>query len=159
MCEEIQASGNFFISKTKDGKYRLKFTLFDNDSISVEQLQARQIMLLSFLLDLHQGRDCLDVGSLHIHNTREVQGVAHLSCGAEKARESVQVHKCAGDFVCYLQQKEYKWAEQVKKTFSEQDIRMLDYALTYVKKAGIAQFEEELLSIKQVFQTENHNHG
>ncbi|TGY50807.1 MULTISPECIES: hypothetical protein [Rodentibacter] len=68
-------------------------------------------------------------------------------------------HKCVGDFACYFQQKEYKWAEQVKKTFSEQDIRMLDYALTYVKKAGIAQFEEELLSIKQVFQTNNVHHS
>lgn len=104
MCETIQASGRFFIRKTKDGKYRLQFTLFDNGATSVERLQARQIMLQSFLLDLHQGRDCLDVGSVCIHNTREVRGVAHLSCGEEKVRESVQVHKCVGDFVCYLQQ-------------------------------------------------------
>lgn len=33
MCETtIQASGKFFLRKTKDAKYRLSFTLFDNGS-------------------------------------------------------------------------------------------------------------------------------
>ena len=47
MCETaIQASGKFLLRKTKDGKYRLSFTLFYDDSTSAEHLQARQIVIV-----------------------------------------------------------------------------------------------------------------
>ena len=103
MCETaIQASGKFLLRKTKDGKYRLSFTLFDNGSTSVEHLQARQILLQSFLLDLHQEKNCLDVGHVCIRNTDEVLAAARQFYDARKAQESVQVRECVGDFVNFL---------------------------------------------------------
>ncbi|MBN6077002.1 hypothetical protein HYE59_05490 [Aggregatibacter actinomycetemcomitans] len=102
MCEAIQASGKFFIRKTKDGKYRLSLTLFDDGSTSVERLQARQILLQSFLLELHQEKNCLDVGRVCIRNSREAPGVVSPSCDEEKAQEFVQERECVGDFVHFL---------------------------------------------------------
>ena len=103
MCETaIQASGKFFLRKTKDGKYRLSFTLFDNGSTSVERLQARQILLQSFLLDLHQEKNCLDVGHIYIRNSAEVLAAVCPSCDEEKAQESVQARECVSDFVHFL---------------------------------------------------------
>ncbi|CBY86186.1 hypothetical protein [Haemophilus influenzae] len=85
MCETaIQASGKFFLRKTKDGKYRLSFTLFDNSSTSVEKIQARQILLQSFLLDLHQEKNCLDVGHVCIRNSDEVLASVHSLCDDER---------------------------------------------------------------------------
>lgn len=103
MCETaIQASGKFLLRKTKDGKYRLSFTLFDNGSTSVEHLQARQILLQSFLLDLHQEKNCLDVGRVCIRNSDEVLAAARQFYAARKAQESAQVRECVGDFVNFL---------------------------------------------------------
>lgn len=104
MCEAVQASGKFFIRKTKDGKYRLSLTLFDDGAISVERLQARQILLQSFLLDVHQGQDCLDVGRVCIRNNAQVQAAVVAFCSEEKAQEAVPAHKCVGCFAHYLQQ-------------------------------------------------------
>lgn len=103
MCETaIQASGKFLLRKTKDGKYRLSFTLFDNGSTSVEHLQARQILLQSFLLDLHQEKNCLDVGHVCIRNTDEVLAAACQFYDARIEQESAQVRECVGDFVNFL---------------------------------------------------------
>lgn len=103
MCETtIQASGKFLLRKTKDGKYRLSLTLFDNGSTSVERLQARQILLQSFLLDLHQEKNCLDAGHVCIRNSAEVLAAVCPSCDEEKAQESVQGHEFVGDFVHFL---------------------------------------------------------
>ena len=98
----IQASGKFLLRKTKDGKYRLSFTLFYDDSTSVEHLQARQILLQSFLLDLHQEKNCLDAGRVCIRNIDEVLDAAGQFYDARKAQESAQVRKCVGDFVNFL---------------------------------------------------------
>ena len=88
MCETaIQASGKFLLRKTKDGKYRLSLTLFDNGSTSVEHLQARQILLQSFLLDLHQEKNCLDVGHVCIRNSAEVLAAARQFYDARKAHQ------------------------------------------------------------------------
>ena len=43
-----------------------------------------------------------------------------------------------------------------KETFTPQDVKMMSYALTYIKKAGITQFEKEFEQIKQAVRTENH---
>lgn len=43
-----------------------------------------------------------------------------------------------------------------KETFTPQDVEMMSYALAYIKKAGITQFEKEFEQIKQAVQTENH---
>ena len=103
MCETaIQASGKFLLRKTKDGKYRLSLTLFDNGSTSVEHLQARQILLQSFLLDLHQEKNCLDVGHVCIRNSAEVLAAARQFYAARKAQEPAQVRECVGDFVNFL---------------------------------------------------------
>ena len=103
MCETaIQASGKFFLRKTKDGKYRLSFTLFDNGSTSVEHLQARQILLQSFLLDLHQEKNCLDVGHVCIRNTDEVLAAARQFYDAKIEQEFAQARECVGDFVNFL---------------------------------------------------------
>ncbi|HHF4954121.1 MULTISPECIES: hypothetical protein [Haemophilus] len=105
MCETaIQASGKFFLRKTKDGKYRLSFTLFDNSSTSVEKIQARQILLQSFLLDLHQEKNCLDVGHVCIRNSDEVLASVHSLCDDERKQANLQAHKCGGSFLHYLQQ-------------------------------------------------------
>ena len=41
MCETAkQASGKFLLRKTKDGKYRLSFTLFYDDSTSEENIAS-----------------------------------------------------------------------------------------------------------------------
>ena len=98
----IQASGKFLLRKTKDGKYRLSFTLFDNGSTSVELLQARQILLQSFLLDLHQEKNCLDVGHVCIRNTDEVLAAARQFYDARIEREFAQARECVGDFVNFL---------------------------------------------------------
>ena len=98
----IQASGKFLLHKTKDGKYRLSFTLFDNGSTSVEHLQARQILLQSFLLDLHQEKNCLDVGHVCIRNTDEVLAAARQFYDAKIEQEFAQARECVGDFVNFL---------------------------------------------------------
>nr|DAN98913.1 MAG TPA: hypothetical protein [Caudoviricetes sp.] len=103
MCETaIQASGKFLLRKTKDGKYRLSFTLFYDDSTSAEHLQARQILLQSFLLDLHQDKNCLDAGRVYIRNSHEVLAAACQFYDARKAQESAQARECVGDFVNFL---------------------------------------------------------
>lgn len=103
MCETaIQASGKFLLRKTKDGKYRLSFTLFDNDFTSVEHLQARQILLQSFLLDLHQEKNCLDAGRVYIRNSAEVLAAVRQFYDARKAQEFAQARECVGDFVNFL---------------------------------------------------------
>lgn len=43
-----------------------------------------------------------------------------------------------------------------KETFTPQDVKMMSYALAYIKKAGITQFEKEFEQIKQAVQIENH---
>ncbi|HHV6367764.1 TPA: hypothetical protein ACUL7P_001344 [Haemophilus influenzae] len=43
-----------------------------------------------------------------------------------------------------------------KETFTPQDVKMMGYALAYIKKAGITQFEKEFEQIKLAVQTENH---
>lgn len=98
----IQASGKFLLRKTKDGKYRLSFTLFDNGSTSVEHLQARQILLQSFLLDLHQEKNCLDVGHVCIRNIDEVLAAARQFYDAKIEQEFAQARECVGDFVNFL---------------------------------------------------------
>lgn len=103
MCETaIQASGKFLLRKTKDGKYRLSFTLFDNGSTSVEHLQARQILLQSFLLDLHQEKNCLDAGHVCIRNTDEVLAAVRQFYDAKIEQEFAQARECVGDFVNFL---------------------------------------------------------
>ena len=103
MCETaIQAGGKFLLRKTKDGKYRLSFTLFYDDSTSVEHLQARQILLQSFLLDLHQEKNCLDAGRVCIRNIDEVLDAAGQFYDAKTEQEFAQAHECVGDFVNFL---------------------------------------------------------
>lgn len=103
MCETaIQASGKFHLRKTKDGKYRLSFTLFDNGSTSVEHLQARQILLQSFLLDLHQEKNCLDAGRVCIRNSAEVLAAVRQFYDAKIEQEFAQARECVGDFVNFL---------------------------------------------------------
>lgn len=47
--------------------------------------------------------------------------------------------------------------QAAREIFTPQDVKMMSYALAYIKKAGIAQFEKELDQIKQAVQTENHS--
>lgn len=47
--------------------------------------------------------------------------------------------------------------QAAREIFTPQDVKMMSYALAYIKKAGIAQFEKELDQIRQAVQTENHS--
>lgn len=60
------ATGTFFIKQHRNGKYSISLTAFDFTHRNPQAVQAQIAMLQSLLLDLHQGRDCLDVGRVFV---------------------------------------------------------------------------------------------
>ena len=83
-------------------KQQFKRAVFYDDSTSAEHLQARQILLQSFLLDLHQDKNCLDAGRVCIRNIDEVLDAAGQFYDAKAEQEFAQARECVGDFVNFL---------------------------------------------------------
>ncbi|BFQ93119.1 hypothetical protein [Gallibacterium anatis] len=62
---KLPITGRFRLVQNQEGKYNLSLTLIDL-GVGTKSLQARQEILQAFLLDLHQGRNCLGTGRVHI---------------------------------------------------------------------------------------------